>query len=264
MLMDKKIAVITGGSSGIGLATAACFHAHGYKVYSLSRSAGTLAGINHIPCDVSSEEQIQAAIDKVLEEEGQIDVCIANAGFGISGSLEGTKEQDALHQIDINFHGALRLSQAALPALRESKGRLIAVSSVAGTIPIPYQALYSASKAALQSAFLALDNEIRGARVRALTVLPGDTATPFTDNRVPNVSEPDIYREKATASVDKMAADERSGKSPETVARVIYRLATRKNPPPQTVVGFSYKLLSLLYKIMPLRLGNWAVGKLYS
>ena len=237
--MVKKVAIISGGSSGIGLATAIYFLQHGYKVYGLSRSVTTQAGIHHIPCDVGVEEQIHSAIDKILEEEGRIDVCIANAGFGISGSLEGTREQDALRQIDINFHGALRLAKAALPALRESKGRLIAVSSVAGTISIPYQALYSASKAALQSAFLALDNEIRGAGVRALTVLPGDTATPFTDNRVPNISDPDYYRKKAKASVDKMAADERKGKPPETVAKIIYRLATRKNPPPQTVVGLS-------------------------
>ncbi len=262
--MTKKVAVITGGSSGIGLATARYFLQHGYKVYSLSRRAGDQAKVNHIPCDVSAEEQIEAALKIILQEEGRIDVCIANAGFGISGSLEGTKEQDALRQIDINFHGAMRLAKAALPALRESKGRLIAVSSVAGTIAIPYQSLYSASKAALQSAFLALDNEIKEGGLRALTVLPGDTATPFTDNRVHNISEPSFYREKAAASVDKMSADERKGKHPDTVARVIYRLATRKNPPPQTVVGLSYKFLTLLNKFLPLRLSNWVVGKIYN
>ncbi|HHV41878.1 MAG TPA: SDR family NAD(P)-dependent oxidoreductase [Clostridiaceae bacterium] len=262
--MDRKIMVISGGSSGIGLATALFFSERGFKVYDLSRHGGAPEEISHIPCDVSSEEQVQAAINQVLTEVGRINVCVVNAGFGIAGSLEGTKDRDAKRQLEINLHGALRLAKAALPALRETKGRLIAVSSVAGNIAIPYQSWYSASKAALQSAFLALDNEARDTGVRALTVLPGDTATSFTDNRVHNQSDPNCYGSKVRSSVGKMEADERQGKPPITVAKVIWSLAHRKNPPPQTVVGFSYKFLILLFKLFPLRLTNWIVGKLYS
>ncbi len=262
--MKKKVLAISGGSSGIGLATAQYFLKHGFIVYDLSRSGGADAEILHLKCDVSDEEQIKSAIAQILRTEGQLDICVANAGYGISGSLEGTEDKDSLRQMDINLHGALRLAKAALPALRESKGRLIAVSSVAGIVAIPYQSWYSASKAALLSAVLALDNEVKGSGVRALAVLPGDTATAFTDNRMHNSSDPDIYKEKVKDSVGKMEKDERKGKSPLTVAKAIYRLAVKKNPPPQLVVGFSYKLLVLLYKLLPLRIVNWVVGKLYS
>lgn len=263
--MERKVLVISGGSSGIGLATATYFAEHGFQVYDLSRRGGAPAEIcRHIACDVSSADQVRSAIEQITQEAGRIDVCVANAGFGIAGSLEGTADRDAKRQMEINLHGALRLAQAALPALRASRGRLIAVSSVAGRIAIPYQSWYSASKAALLSAFLALDNEIRATGVRALTVLPGDTATPFTDNRIHNQDDPGCYGDKVRSSVAKMEADERKGKSPLSVAKVIWRLANHPNPPPQTVIGFSYKLLSLLYKLLPLRLTNWVVGKLYS
>ena len=141
--------IITGGSSGIGQAAADLFAAKGYKVYELSRHGEDRAGVTHIDCDVTSPDDCRNAAAKVATEAGKIDVLISNAGMGISGAIEFTDINEAKRQFDVNFFGAVNIAQAVLPYMRnERDGKIIFVSSLAATFPIPYQAFYSASKSA--------------------------------------------------------------------------------------------------------------------
>ena len=154
-----KTLVISGGSSGIGKATASLFAERGWCVFELSRHGAEekAAGqIIHIPCDVCSEDSCRTAIEEVLKHTDHIDVVISNAGFGISGSVEFTDIREAEHQMDVNFMGAVRFTQAVLPQLRQQRyGRIIYTSSVAAILAVPYQAFYSASKAAINAMALA-------------------------------------------------------------------------------------------------------------
>ena len=111
----KKVCVITGGTSGIGLCTAQAMLEKGYTVYELSRRAEGAPGMNHIAADVTKEETLAAAIQEILKREDHIDVLINNAGFGISGAVEFTKTEDAQHQLDVNFfrHGTHESAGAA-------------------------------------------------------------------------------------------------------------------------------------------------------
>ena len=111
--------VISGGSSGIGKATATLFAERGWRVFELSRHGVSKDGITHVDCDVTSEESTRQAIDEVLKQTKTIDVVISNAGFGISGAVEFTAIRDAQKQMDVNFMGAVRLTQAVLPQLRQ-------------------------------------------------------------------------------------------------------------------------------------------------
>ena len=148
----KKVCVITGGTSGIGLCTAQAMLEKGYTVYELSRRAEGAPGMNHIAADVTKEETLAAAIQEILKREDHIDVLINNAGFGISGAVEFTKTEDAQHQLDVNFFGMVRMNRQVLPVMRrQCYGRIVNLSSVAGAIPIPFQTYYSASKAAINS-----------------------------------------------------------------------------------------------------------------
>ncbi|MBQ2441073.1 MAG: SDR family NAD(P)-dependent oxidoreductase, partial [Paludibacteraceae bacterium] len=143
MTSKCKTLLITGGSSGIGQATARLFVDKGWQVFELSRSGKNENGIVHVDCDVTHQDQVRHAVASVLEQTKQIDVLISNAGFGISGSVEFTNSEDLHRQFDVNLFGSIYVVQAVLPVMRSQNfGRIIFVSSVAAIFPIPFQAFY--------------------------------------------------------------------------------------------------------------------------
>ena len=145
---------------------------------------------------------------------------------------------------------------------RDGGGRIINVSSAAAIFAIPFQAFYSASKSAINSLSLAMDNELRGFGIRVTAVMPGDVKTGFTDAREKNAAD-GAYGDTVAKSVAVMEKDERGGMTPEYVAGYIVKTAARRAPKPLYVVGAQYKLFALLFKLLPIRTINWLVGKLY-
>lgn len=258
---NKKVVVITGASSGIGLAEAKFFTQKGCKVYGLSRRVVD-EGFNVISCDVTDENAVKNALEYIASAEGKIDCFINNAGMGISGAVEHIPAESTEKLFDVNLLAAINCAKLALPYLKASKGTLINTSSVAAVVPIPYQAAYSASKAAINAFTVALKNEVANFGVRVCAIMPGDTKTGFTDARE-KAPRDDGYGDKVADSVNKMERDERNGKPPETVAKVAYKLFKRKNPPVLTAVGATYKLVVFLAKILPQRLLVYIVKKIY-
>ena len=262
-----QVVVITGGNSGIGRATAVLFARKGWRVFELSRHLRTPnEGVTHLDCDVTSETQCKAAIEEVLRQEQRIDVLISNAGYGISGPVEFTATADAKALFDVNFFGALNITKAVLPQLRAQQGgRILFTSSVAAPLSVPFQSFYSASKAALNDLALALQNEVRPFGIRVGVLMPGDVQTGFTDARQKNADEQEnLVYERAKSAVEAMEKDERNGMQPEQMARLFYRMATRRYLPVYTVGGGMYKFFCFLDKILPKTLVNRIEGKLYS
>lgn len=261
-----QVVVITGGSSGIGRATAALFARKGWRVYELSRHERTQAdGVKHIGCDVTDETQCRNAIQEVLGKEERIDVLISNAGYGISGPIEFTATADAKAMFDVNFFGALNITKAVLPKMRAQRGgRILFTSSVAAPLSVPFQSFYSASKAALNDLALALQNEVRPFGIRVGVLMPGDVRTGFTDARKknPDARENQVYL-RAQKAVEAMEKDERNGMQPEQMARLFYRMATRRYLPIYTIGGGLYKVFSCLDKLLPKTLVNAIEGMLY-
>lgn len=256
--------VISGGSSGIGKATASLFAERGWRVFELSRHGVSADGITHIDCDVTSEESCREAVAHVLTQTDRMDVVISNAGFGISGPVEFTDIRDAARQMDVNFMGAVRFTQAVLPQLRKQhSGRIIYTSSVAAILPVPYQSFYSASKAAINALALAMANEVREFGISVSVMMPGDVSTGFTDARAKSSAGEEVYTHAAKA-VSAMEKDERSGMQPVQMAKLFWHIATCRNPRPQYVGGFSYRVLCFLERLLPKRLSNWIEYKVYS
>ncbi|MGN1208538.1 MAG: SDR family NAD(P)-dependent oxidoreductase [Christensenellales bacterium] len=260
---NKKIAIITGASSGIGLATAELFASKGYKVFGISRGEFKSDLFKHYSCDVTNKQGMQAIFEEIFKAEGRIDVVINNAGMGISGAIEYLTESDLDKIMDVNVKGVILTSSLAIPYLRLSKGKIINTSSVASVIPIPFQACYSATKSAIESFSFALANELKPQGIKVTCVRPGDTKTGFTKNRLKTEVENEIYGKRITSSVKKMEKDEKNGKSPNTVAKVMLKVASKKNPPLAVTVGFGYKCISFLSKILSKRFINKIVYKLY-
>lgn len=262
---DHRIAVVTGGSSGIGRATAQALAAKGCTVYELSRRDNPPEGVSHLTADITDEQQVKKAIDEVISREGKIDILVNNAGYGISGAAEMTDSADSHAQLELNLHGMDNVTRAILPYMRETKsGRIVSVSSIAGILPIPFQLWYSVSKAAINAYVLALQNEVRPYGISVCAVMPGDIATGFTDARKKSDSGNDIYSGRIERSVATMEKDERGGMSPDKAGAYIAKLAMKKRTRPMKAIGISYKAISILTKLLPRRLSNYLVGLIYS
>jgi NAD(P)-dependent dehydrogenase (short-subunit alcohol dehydrogenase family) len=259
-----KVLVISGGSSGIGKATASLFAERGWRVFELSRHGVSHDGITHVDCDVCDSASTQAAVAQVLTMTDRMDVVISNAGFGISGPVEFTDIREAERQMDVNFMGAVRFTQAVLPQLRKQRsGRIIYTSSVAAILAVPYQSFYSASKAAINAMALALANEVKEFGISVSVMMPGDVSTGFTDARCKSTAGEEVYR-GADKAITTMERDERGGMSPAQMARLFYHIATCRSPRPQYIGGFSYRVLCFLERLLPKRLVNWIEYKVYS
>ena len=129
---------------------------------------------------------------------------------------------------------------------------------------MPFQATYSATKAGVEIFSRALANEVKPFKIKVTAILPGDTKTGFTQNRiVENTEENKDYQKIVENSIKKVEKDEQTGKSPDSVAKVVVKILKRKNPPLRKTVGFAYKLVVFLPRILPTKLVNFIVRKLY-
>ena len=259
-----KIALITGGTSGIGLQTAQALSAAGWTVYTLSRRGTGPEGMIHLTADVTCPAQVDAAVQQVIVQQGQLDLVVNCAGFGIAGAVEFTDTDLARQLFDVNFFGMVQVNRAALPHLRRSGGRIILVSSVAAVVPIPFQTYYSAAKAAMNSYTMALANECRSLGVSVCAVMPGDLATGFTAARKTSLKGDDIYGGRIRRSVEKMEQDEAQGMDPAVIARRIAVLAEKRRVRPLYTVGAFYHVACLLAKLLPCGVLNRLIGLLYS
>lgn len=254
----KKVVIITGATSGIGLATAKLFLKKGYKVYGIARKPYSGDDFTCFEANVTDYTAINGVLREIYEREKRIDIFINNAGFGIAGAVEDTDEQKFQQIIEVNLTAVCALCGKAVAYLKETRGKIINVSSVGGIMPLPYQAAYSATKAGVEVFSRALANEVKPYGIKVCAVMPGDTKTGFTDSRI---CEGD--NASAKSAVAKMARDEKNGKSPESVARVIYKTARKKNPPLRVSTGFASKLEVFLARFLPVKALNGIIGKIY-
>lgn len=241
----SKVVFITGISSGFGRAMAIELTNNGHKVYGSIRSeVDPIPKVNYVRMDVTDISSIEQAVKEIFDKEGRIDVLINNAGIGIGGPIELINIRDAQYQMDVNFFGVFRVTQAVLPIMRKQKyGVIICISSIGGLMGIPFQGLYSASKFAIEGYCQSLSLELKSQDIRVVLVNPGDFSTNFTSNRkiVDNpdikLTYPQFYN---TLSI--ITSDESNGPKPEILAKKIEKIVDKKRP------AFRYVIASPLQK----------------
>lgn len=259
----RQVAVITGGSSGIGRAACECFAKAGWLVYELSRSGEDREGIVHIGADLRDEESVKAAFSLIAQREGKIDLLINNAGYGISGAAELTEVDTVKQMMDVDFYGVLRCVKYCVPIMRQNGGgRIINMSSVAAVMPIPFQSFYSCAKSAVNSLTFTLANELKPFGISVCALMPGDVKTGFTDARQKQAG--DIYKGVIERSVAVMERDERSGMSPEYIASCLLKIAKKKKVSPLYTGGNKYRVFVFLKRLLSDRLVNYILGKMYA
>ncbi len=258
-----KTALVTGGTSGIGLCAAQELLKAGYTVYTFSRRGSGPAGMTHLAVDVTDEAAVVQAVDTIISRENRLDLVLHCAGFGISGAVEFTDTADAQRLFDVNFFGIVRVNKAAISHLRQSKGRIIHVSSVAAPVAIPFQTYYSCTKAAVNDYSLALANELRPFGISVCAVMPGDIRTGFTAAREKDELGDALYGGRIHRSVTRMEHDEQTGMSPEQAGRFLRKIAEKRRIRPLYAIGFSYQCICLLVKLLPAAWVNRLVCMLY-
>ncbi|MBW0100889.1 SDR family NAD(P)-dependent oxidoreductase [Pseudonocardia sp. KRD291] len=174
-------AVVTGGASGIGAATAALFAARGAQVAVLDLDPGGVPGpLLGVPADVTDGGSVTTAVDEVVAAFGGIDILVNNAGVGAAGTVEANELDEWRRVLDVNLLGLVRTTRAALPALRRAgSAAVVNVCSIVATAGLPDRALYSASKGAVLSLTRAMAADHVGEGIRVNCVCPGTVDTPW-------------------------------------------------------------------------------------
>jgi 2-keto-3-deoxy-L-fuconate dehydrogenase len=175
------VAAVTGGGSGIGLATARLLAASGASVAALDLDpAAAVEAALPLAADVTDEDSMRAAVAAVVERFGGLDVLVNNAGIGATGTVEDNSDEEWRRVLDVNLLGIVRASRAALPHLRRSSAAAIVnICSIAAVAGLPRRALYSASKGAVLGLTLAMAADHVGEGIRVNCVLPGTADTPW-------------------------------------------------------------------------------------
>lgn len=275
MKKTGNIVLLTGGSAGIGSATAQYLMKQGYTVYAASRRGSeniddnTTGGkIIGLCADVTIPESLENAVSRIMEEQGELSAVICNAGNGIAGSVEDTSLEEARYQMETNFFGVLNTIKACLPIFREQNhGKIIAISSVAAVAPIPFQGFYSASKSAIMLLMQSLSMEVKPYNIKCTCILPGDVKTDFTSSRKyteASTLPSSEYTNAMKAAVQTMEKDEQNGMMPIVIAKAIHKVLRKKNPGYVVVPNITYKTLCLIMKLVPTSLKIWVISKMYS
>jgi len=260
-----KIALVTGASSGIGEATAERLAKAGYKVYGTSRRGAQASkrSIEMLPLDVTSDESVESAVNEVIRRHGHIDLLVNNAGFGVApaGAEESSIDQ-ARSIFETNFFGLIRMTRAVVPHMRrQGSGRIINIGSVLGFLPMPYGALYAATKHAVAGYSESLDHELRTRGIRVSVIEPAYTKTPFDANFMEPDAKLDEYRE-ARAGVNKRVNEVMAtAEQPGVVADTVLEAANAARPKLRYAAGKLAKRLRLLRRFAPAGLVDAGIRK---
>ncbi|UOD29182.1 SDR family NAD(P)-dependent oxidoreductase [Massilia violaceinigra] len=232
--MNGKIALVTGASSGIGAATAARLAQAGWTVFGTSRRGPQVdgAGFRMLALDVTSDASVAAAVEAVIRQAGRIDLLVNNAGFGVAAAgAEESSIAQAQAVFDTNFFGAVRMTRAVLPHMRaQGGGRILHIGSVLGFLPMPYGALYAASKHAIEGYSESLDHELRNWDIRSVVIEPAYTRTPFDANLIEPDAKLDAYHAVRTAVVRRIQDIMAGADGPEVVAEAVLKAVTVARP----------------------------------
>lgn len=251
---EKKTALVTGASSGMGKSIAKRLIQDGYQVYVAARNVEKMAdlvslGAQALRMDVSVDEEIVSGVNTILAETGGVDVLVNNAGFGLYGPVEEIGIDEARYQFEVNLFGAARLTQLLLPAMRDRRsGRIINITSMGGKMYSILGAWYHATKHALEGWSDCLRLEVAGFGIKVVIVEPGVIETGFGDAASDTIvrrsaSGPYGHLVNMVSSAIKKTYGHGTGSSPDVIAEVVSRAVKSSNPRTRYAAGKFAKML---------------------
>ena len=260
--MSNKVALVTGGSSGIGEATALKLQELGYTTYAAARRVErmqhlTTSGIRPLAMDVTDDESMQSGVEHILAEEGRIDVLVNAAGYGSYGALEDVPLAEARNQAEVNLFGAARLTQLVLPQMREQRsGTIVNITSMGGKIYTPLGAWYHATKHALEALSDCLRMELKPFGIDVVVIEPGGIRTEWpaiAAEKVRAVSGTGPYAAQGNAVADSLVSEstQRRSSPPEVIAKTVGKAVTARRPKTRYAVGYGARPMIFLHSVLP-------------
>lgn len=260
----RKIVIITGCSSGIGKELATLYLQERAVVFGIGIDDFKLPNLVYIKCDLTDYERVDKIIEKITSSVPYVDLLINNAGIGYSGPSENMTLDKIKHQFDVNLISQIYLTNALLPWIKKSRqGKISFTSSLAASFPLPYQTLYSASKAALSNYGLALANELKPFGIQVVVNELGDVATRFTENRT-KIAPTTDYASFCVKQVTKQELLERTGAEPYLIATKIKENLDREESLLYFAAGKNAKLQLFLKRFLSHKQLNKLINKHYS
>lgn len=273
--MKQQVILLTGGSSGIGYASALRLAEQGHIVYAAARRVEAMAplteaGVHVLRMDVTDEASMQAGVDTILREQGRIDVLINNAGYGYFGAIENVTMAEARRQLEVNLFGLARLTQMVLPQMREQhSGRIINTSSIAGRLCLAYGGWYHVSKYAVEAFSDALRIEVKPFGIDVVLIEPGAIGTNWgiiAAYHLAESSQGTAYEASAMRESRLTRRMYTSGllSRPEVVMCAISRAVNARRPRVRYNPGMGARTMLMMHAVLPARwwdaLNRWAVG----
>lgn len=232
---SSPVVLITGASSGIGLAAANLFAERGWRVAATMRKPADGAalaehpGIKLLPLDVTDASSVTAAVAATLEAFGRIDAVVNNAGYGLFGPFETASDEEIQRQFATNVEGVFAVTRAVLPTMRrQGSGTIINVASLGGLIALPFYSLYNATKFAVVGFTESLSYELAPLGIRAKFIAPGGVATEFAGRSLARTfaDGEHAYGDSLSKAMAAMGARRGNYSSPESIAEIIFSAAT--------------------------------------
>ncbi|QUR69764.1 SDR family NAD(P)-dependent oxidoreductase [Mycobacterium spongiae] len=271
-MSSRPTALVTGGSSGIGEATAMLLAANGFTVYAAARRVDRMrhleqAGIHVIALDVTDDESTRQCVQTIVAAEGAIDVLVNNAGYGSYGAIEDVSIEEARRQFEVNMFGLARITQLVLPGMRDRRsGTIINISSMGGKIYTPFGGWYHATKHALEGWSDCLRLEVKPFGIDVAVIEPGGIKTEWgtiaADN-LAQVSAAGAYAGEASETASSMHKRYQgdSLSSPNVVAKAVLRAATAKRPRTRYAVGYMAKPSILMRRFLSDRAFDFIIAR---
>ncbi len=256
----KQVVLITGASSGIGKTIALFLIEKGYIVYGAARSIDkmndlTLLGGYSLFMDITDDHTIKEGINRIMSEQGQIDVLINNAGYGLYGAFENIPIDQAKVEMEVNLFGLARLTQLILPIMRkQKKGKIINISSIAGKLTSPLGSWYFASKHAVEGLSDSLRQEIKQFGIDVILIEPGGVKSNWASiagKHLIDSSKGTPYAKMAEKTIHYFPFIEQDNAEPIAIAKIILNAIKAKKPKARYVGGTYAKPLLFLKKILP-------------
>ncbi len=195
---DNLVALVTGGSSGIGAATARVLTERGARVAVLDRNPSSDPDVLFCEADITDSQSVSTAVARVIRHFGQLDIVVNNAGIGAVGDVTSNDDDEWRRVLDLNVIGAVRVTRASMPQLlRSSAASIVNTCSIVSRVGVPQRALYSASKGAVAALTIATAADFVG-RVRVNAVLPGTADTPWVSRLLDGAADAELAREQLT------------------------------------------------------------------
>lgn len=269
--MERKVVLVTGGSSGIGLSICKYLLNKGCIVFGTSRKVknGDIHnGISMVNMDVTNLKSIQAAVEYVVAAENRIDVLINNAGLGMAGSIEDSTTEEIEEIFKTNVFGLLDCCRAVIPQMRKQNGgQIINISSVAGEFGLPFRGVYSASKSAVDRFSETLRMELAQWNIHVSIMQPGDFRTNINQTRrvaAKGLTTESHYREVFQKEYKVISEEVTKAKDPVLVAQRVWKVICEKNPKMRYPVATPLQRFALsVNRVLPTHLFQKMLNKIY-